>query len=152
MATETAVAQRRAEVKWEGDLRQGKGVVSLMSGAAKDLPVTWAARTEEPDGKTSPEELIAGAHAACYAMALSNTLAQEGSPPERLLIEATCSLTPQESGYRITSVELSVRASIKGLDAMRFEQLAQKAELGCPVSNALRNNVKIILRPELEPV
>src|SRR5207253_2903957 len=79
-----AVAERRADVTWQGNLTQGQGVASLASGVLTETPVTWAARTQSPDGKTSPEELIAAAHAACYAMAFSNTLDKAGSPPERL--------------------------------------------------------------------
>ena len=84
-------AERRAEVTWEGSLFEGSGHVSLASGASRELPVTWAARTEEPGGKTSPEELIAGAHAACFAMSLSNILAKAGNAPQRLDVTATSS-------------------------------------------------------------
>src|SRR6266853_2624706 len=90
-------AERRAEVVWEGDLLQGHGkVVSVGSGALGELPITWASRTERSDGKTSPEELLAAAHAACYAMALSHTLAQAGTPAERLTVSATCTFEQVE--------------------------------------------------------
>src|SRR5262249_39203956 len=91
-ATTMAVAERHAEGDWEGNLFQGHGTLQGGSGALPDLPVTWAARAERPDGKTSPEELIAAAHAACYAMAFSNTLDKAGTPPERLHVSATCTL------------------------------------------------------------
>jgi osmotically inducible protein OsmC len=140
-------AERRAGVVWQGNLTQGSGKINVGSGAFKDLPITWAARIERPDGKTSPEELIAAAHAGCYAMALSNTLNQNGTPPEQLTINAICTL---DQG-KITTMNLDVRGSVPGLDAAGFEQAAHKAEQSCPVSNALRNNVQIRLNAHLEP-
>ena len=93
-------AERRAEAMWEGNLIRGSGkVVSVGSGAIGELPITWASRTERSDGKTSPEELIAAAHAACYAMAFSNTLAQAGTPAERLLVNAVCTFEQVEGGF-----------------------------------------------------
>lgn len=145
-----AVAERRAEVIWEGNLTQGSGRVTPGSGAFPELPVTWASRTERSDGKTSPEELIAAAHAACYAMAFSNTLNQAGSPPERLQVTAVCSLDRVDGKMKITTMDLTVRGRVPGLDQAAFEQAARTAEQGCPVSNALRNNVEISLHPTLE--
>ncbi len=146
-----ASAQRRAEVRWEGNLTQGKGrIVKVGSGAFDELSITWAARVERSDGKTSPEELIAAAHAGCYAMALSHTLNQAGTPPESLDVTAVCTLDEVGGGRKITTMELEVRGRVPGVDAAGFEQAAQKAEQGCPVSNALRNNVQIRLKAQLE--
>lgn len=147
-----AKAERRADVTWTGDLIHGKGTIKVGSGALTEQPVTWAARTEAPDGKTSPEELIAAAHAACYAMAFSNTLAKQGNPPERLAVTAVSTLDQVNGKWTITTMDLTVRGAVPGLDQAGFEDAARTAEAGCPVSNALRNNVKINLRAQLEAV
>jgi osmotically inducible protein OsmC len=144
-------AERRAEVVWEGDLVHGHGrVVNVGSGAIGELPITWASRTERSDGRTSPEELIAAAHAACYAMAFSHTLAQGGTPAERLTVDAVCAFEQVEGGFKITTMDLDVRGKVPGLDEAGFEKVAHQAEQGCPVSNALRNNVQIRLHAHLE--
>ncbi len=144
-------AERRADVVWEGDLLHGSGmIVSVGSGALGALPVTWASRTERSDGKTSPEELMAAAHAACYAMAFSHTLAQAGTPAERLAVSATCTFEQVEGGFKISTMDLDVRGKVPGLDEAGFEQVARQAEQGCPVSNALRNNVQIRVNAHLE--
>jgi osmotically inducible protein OsmC len=144
-------AERRADVVWEGDLLHGSGtIVSVGSGALGALPVTWASRTERSDGKTSPEELMAAAHAACYAMAFSHTLAQAGTPAERLSVSATCTFEQVEGGFKISTMDLDVRGRVPGLDEAGFEKVAQQAEQGCPVSNALRNNVQIRVNAHLE--
>jgi lipoyl-dependent peroxiredoxin len=144
-------AERRADVVWEGDLLHGRGtIVSVGSGALGALPVTWASRTERSDGKTSPEELMAAAHAACYAMAFSHTLAQAGTPAERLSVSATCTFEQVEGGFKISTMDLDVRGKVPGLDEAGFEKVAQQAEQGCPVSNALRNNVQIRVNAHLE--
>jgi osmotically inducible protein OsmC len=145
-----ALAERTAQVVWQGNLMQGSGTISLNSQATGALPVTWAARTEEPGGKTSPEELIAAAHAACYAMAFSNTLNQNGTPPEQLSVTATCTLDRVDGAVKITTEQLDVRGRVPGLDQSAFAQLAQTAEQRCPVSNALRNNVEIGLNAQLD--
>ena len=144
-------AERRADVVWEGDLLHGSGtIVSVGSGALGALPVTWASRTEKSDGKTSPEELMAAAHAACYAMAFSHTLAQAGTPAERLSVSATCTFEQVEGGFKISTMDLDARGKVPGLDEAGFEKVAQQAEQGCPVSNALRNNVQIRVNAHLE--
>lgn len=145
-----AKAERRADVVWTGDLVHGSGTVRGGSGALSNLPVTWAARTERPDGKTSPEELIAAAHAACYAMAFSNTLATQGHPPDRLSVTAVCTLDQVNGKFTITTMDLAVQGVVPGLDQRGFEEAARTAEAGCPVSNALRNNVRINVRAQLE--
>lgn len=144
------LAERRAEVTWEGNLIQGSGRVTTGTGVLKDAPVTWASRTERPNGKTSPEELIAAAHAACYAMAFSHTLATQGHPPTRLHVNAVCALERVEGGIKIASMDLHVSGVVPGLDQATFAQLAEAGEKGCPVSNALRNNVQIRVQAKLE--
>ena len=104
-------AERTADVVWEGNLANGNGTISLKSGATGVLPVTWASRTERSDGKTSPEELIAAAEASCYAMAFSNTLAQQGTPPTRLNVTATATFDRVNGAAKITTLDLQVRVS-----------------------------------------
>jgi lipoyl-dependent peroxiredoxin len=143
-----ATAERRADVVWRGDLFKGSGTFDLASSeAAHDLPVTWASRTERPDGKTSPEELIAAAHGSCYAMALSNTLAEMGNEPEELNISAVCTFDADQ--LKVTTMVLDVRGQVPGLDAEDFQSAAEQAEQACPVSNALRGNVDIQLNASL---
>jgi osmotically inducible protein OsmC len=144
------IARRDAEVLWEGSLAQGAGTLKSGSSALDELPVTWASRTKRPDGRTSPEELIAGAHASCFAMALALVLGDEGAPPERLAVTAACTLDEVDGAPRITSVELSVRAVVPGLDAGEFDRMVGRAEELCPVSNALHGNVRISVSHELE--
>jgi osmotically inducible protein OsmC len=143
-----ATAERRAEVVWRGDLFKGSGTFDLASsGAAQDLPVTWASRTEHHDGRTSPEELITAAHASCYAMALSNVLAQMGNEPEELNISAVCTFDVDQ--VKVTKMVLDVRGRVPGLDAEGFQSAAEQGEQGCPISNALRGNVDIQLNARL---
>jgi lipoyl-dependent peroxiredoxin len=144
-------AERRAEVVWQGTLVQGSGnLVSVGSGAIGNLPITWASRTERSDGKTSPEELLAASHAACYAMAFSHTLAQAGTPAEQLTVDATCTFEQTDSGFKVSNMALDVHGRVPGLDQAGFEKVAQQAEQGCPISNALRNNVAIHVNAQLE--
>jgi lipoyl-dependent peroxiredoxin len=146
-----AIAVRQAEVKWDGSLTHGNGALSTRSGALDQLPVTWASRTEQPDGLTSPEELIAAAHASCFAMALALVLGKADRPPEHLTVSAECTLEEVDGAPRITTVALSVRAHVAELDQAGFEHhLAAAGEL-CPVSNALRGGVQISVQGELEP-
>jgi lipoyl-dependent peroxiredoxin len=134
------MAERRASASWEGDLFEGNGTVSaLSSGLFTDAEVTWASRTESPGGKTSPEELIAGAHAACFCMALSNELSQREHTPARLQVQATCGF----EGGKVTSMVLEVTAEVPGADEAQFREGLSAAEESCPVSNALRGNVDI---------
>src|SRR5918995_4621135 len=143
-----ATADRRANVVWRGNLFEGSGNFDLASSeAVQDLPVTWASRTERADGKTSPEELIAAAHASCYAMALSNTLAEMGNEPEQLDISAVCTFDVDQ--LKITTMVLDVRGNVPGLDEEGFRSANEQAEQGCPVSNALRGNVDIQVNASL---
>jgi lipoyl-dependent peroxiredoxin len=145
------VAQREAEVLWEGPLGGGAGKLTSGSGALDKLGVTWASRTARPEGRTSPEELIAAAHASCFAMALALVLGRNRTPPERLAVKAACTLDEVDGAPRITTIELAVRARVPGLDAADLERITESAGDLCPVSNALRGNVKISVRSELSP-
>ena len=130
MATE-----RRAEVVWQGDLMNGSGTIeSVTSGAVGPLDVSWPSRSEAPNGKTSPEELIAAAWASCFAMALSHGLAQGGHAPERLETSATVTFQPGEG---IVKGALTVRGTVPDLDGAAFSQAAEDAKQNCPVSKAL---------------
>jgi lipoyl-dependent peroxiredoxin len=137
------IATRSAEVTWDGSLARGRGVLSSGSHALQDLPVTWAARTETPEGKTSPEELIAAAHATCFTMALALVLGEAGTPPERLTTSADCILAEVDGAPRITDITLRVRADVESLDEGAFNDAVARAAALCPVSNALRDNVAI---------
>jgi lipoyl-dependent peroxiredoxin len=139
---------RRAEVIWNGSLMDGSGTIrSTTSGALGELPVSWAARTEDATGgKTSPEELIAAAHAACFSMALSHRLAQGGTPPDELHTSATVTFQPGEG---ITRVALTVEGRVPGIDAAAFAQAAVGAKENCPVSKALAGGPEISLDARL---
>nr|BFE34825.1 OsmC family protein [Actinomadura rugatobispora] len=125
---------RTANAHWEGPLMGGQGKVSLDSSKVGSFEVTWPSRAEEPDGRTSPEELIAAAHSTCYSMALSHGLAGAGTPPEKVDTKAEVTFQPGEG---ITGIHLTVRASVPGLSAADFEKAAQNAKENCPVSKAL---------------
>src|SRR5262249_23403172 len=135
--------ERRADVTWKGDLRSGTGMVTPKSGAFSAYPVTWASRTENPEGRTSPEELLASAHASCFAMALANAISQSGTAPEELRVSAVCTLDRVDGAVKITRMDIDVGALVPGMDAAAFKAAVQQAEQGCPVSNALRSNVEI---------
>jgi osmotically inducible protein OsmC len=141
--------ERKAHATWEGDLRGGSGRFDLDSGAISGQEVTFASRFEEPGGKTSPEELIAAAHATCVSMALANALAQEGHPPTKLETDAVCTLDQTDAGFRITAVQLTIRGEVDGIGEDEFRTAADQAKDGCPVSNAL-GGVEILLDAALE--
>jgi osmotically inducible protein OsmC len=142
-------AERRAEVTWQGDLMSGSGTIdSVGSGAFGPLDVSWAARSEEQSGgKTSPEELIAAAHASCFSMALSSGLAKAGTPPERLSTAATVTFV---AGTGITKIALEVRGAVPGIDEAGFREAAEGAKANCPVSQALAGVPEITLDAALE--
>jgi osmotically inducible protein OsmC len=143
--------ERRADAVWEGDLQSGSGRVAPESGAWPEVPVNWRARTESPDGMTSPEELLAAAHASCFAMALSNGLAQVGHAPERLVVSAAVTFGPRrEGGFAVKSSKLDVRGRVQGIDAEAFQDAAFAAGEGCPISVALNGNVPIEVQAELD--
>ena len=144
-------AERRASVTWNGDLMSGSGTIDEVgSGAFGPLDVSWAARSEEASGgKTSPEELIAAAHGTCLSMALAGGLAKAGHPPTRLETDAVATLDQAEGGFRITSMRLSVRGDVDGIDEAAFRAAAEEAKEGCPVSNALADSIEITLEATL---
>jgi lipoyl-dependent peroxiredoxin len=145
-----ADAPRRADAVWQGSLAQGSGEVSLMtSGAAGPLPVTWASRTERSNGKTSPEELVAAAHASCFNMELSNILAEAGTPPEKLETSVTVTFKQVEGGWKTGSSEITVKGWVPGIDETGFRQAAEGAKDGCPISGALRGNVELTVEATL---
>ncbi|MQA95518.1 MAG: OsmC family peroxiredoxin [Streptosporangiales bacterium] len=125
---------RTANTQWKGGLTDGSGVVSLDSSGIGSYPVSWAARSEEPNGKTSPEELIAAAHSSCFSMALSAGLGKAGNPPQQLDTRADVTLQP---GTGITGIHLTVRGVVPGMSEEDFKAAAQAAKEGCPVSQAL---------------
>ena len=141
------MTERKAEVVWQGDLMNGSGTIGEVgSGAFGPLDVSWASRAEEPNGKTSPEELIAAGWASCFAMALSHGLAQGGNPPERIETSATVSFQPGEG---IVKAVLAVRGTVPGMDADAFAQAAQTAKENCPVSKALTGIPEVTLEASL---
>ena len=125
---------RNATTQWQGSLLEGAGEVTLESSGLGTFDVTWASRAEEPNGRTSPEELIAAAHSSCFSMALSSALAKAGTPPERLETSAAVTFQPGEG---ITGVHLTVRGTVPGIAAEQFAEAAESAKTGCPVSKAL---------------
>ncbi len=125
---------RMASAHWEGSLMQGAGEVTFDSSGLGTYAVTWPSRAEEPNGRTSPEELIAAAHATCYSMALSHGLAGAGTPPTSIDTSAEVTFVP---GTGITQIALSVVGRVPGLDAEGFRTAAEAAKTGCPVSKAL---------------
>lgn len=141
---------RVARVVWEGDLFEGSGRVwTESSEVLVGMPVTWASRAEEPQGRTSPEELLAAAHAACFSMALSNELARAGHPAERLEVRATATFEKTDAGWRVTTMHLEVAGKVPGADEAGFLRAAEAAKDGCPISRALEGNVRVELSAKL---
>jgi osmotically inducible protein OsmC len=132
-----AMAERTATCAWDGDLVHGAGVVTGASGGLGNLPVTWASRTQRSEGKTSPEELVAAAHASCFSMALSNGLAQAGNPPEHLDVSAKVTLDQRDGAPTVTTSELTVSGRVPGIDQAAFARAASDAGANCPISRAL---------------
>ena len=138
---------RRAEVTWRGSLMDGSGTItSTTSGVIGEQPVSWPSRAEDGPKETSPEELIAAAHAACFSMALSSGLAKADTPPDELQTSATVTFQP---GQGITKIALTVRGSVPGIDAAAFEEAANTAKQNCPVSKALAGVPEITLDASL---
>jgi lipoyl-dependent peroxiredoxin len=135
--------ERSAKATWEGDLMGGSGEVSTQSGAVRNATVKWSSRAEQADENTSPEELIAAAHATCVLMALANGLAQAGTPPTRLESEATATFEKAGEGFRFTTMHLAIRGEVDGLDGDGFRRAAEGATENCPVSQALKGNVDV---------
>jgi lipoyl-dependent peroxiredoxin len=139
---------RTAEVTWQGSLIEGSGTIdSTTSGVLAPLPVTWASRAEDPQGRTSPEDLLAAAHAACFSMALAGALADAGHPPDELRTSASVTFVP---GTGITKIALSVRGRVPDIDESAFREAAEGAKAGCPISKALAGVPEITLDARLE--
>jgi osmotically inducible protein OsmC len=151
MAISQLTAVRRASATWSGDLTSGAGSVSAeTTGVFTALPVSWSARTEEPGGKTSPEELLAAAHAACYSMAFSNKLAKAGHAPDRLDVTADVTFAKEDAGWKVASSHLTVHGRVPGISAADFASIAEDARDGCPISVALKGNVELSVEATLE--
>lgn len=140
--------ERTAEAVWHGEIRSGNGEISSTSGVLSNTPYSFATRFEQADG-TNPEELIAAAHAACFSMAFAGTLGRKGHKPERIQTRAICHLIPQPGGFKITKMELHTQGQVEGVDEETFKQIADEAEKGCPVSNALRGGIEIEVNASL---
>lgn len=144
-------AIRRATVSWDGDLATGSGRLdAATSKAFSGLPVTWASRTESADGRTSPEELLAAAHASCYSMAFSSDLAKAGSPPLHLDVASEVTFDRVDGKWTVVSSKLTVRGRVPGIDQARFREIAEGAKEGCPISRALKGNVALSVEATLE--
>jgi osmotically inducible protein OsmC len=142
---------RRASATWSGDLATGTGTVSAATtGVFRDQPTSWAARTGEPEGVTSPEELLAAAHASCFSMACSNILAKAGTPPSRLQVEVAISADRLEGGFTVTNADIVVRGVVPGATQESFAAAANEAKDGCPISRALKGNVAFSVQATLE--
>jgi len=138
-------------VTWEGNVARGSGALSAATGAFAALPYSLASRVEQPDGKTSPEELLAAAHAACYAMSLAGELSGAGSPPDHLDVRATVTLDQVEDGsHRIVASELLARARVKEVDSEALDRLAQSASEGCPFSKLIEGSGQVTVKATLE--
>ena len=144
-------AVRRAEATWTGSLAEGSGMINYVtSGSITRLPVSWGSRTAAADGQTSPEELVAAAHASCYAMAFSGSLGRNGTPPTSLNVSATVTFDKLEAGWRIVSSALTVHGVVPRIDAATFTSLAEAAKDNCPVSSMMRGNVALSVEATLE--
>jgi osmotically inducible protein OsmC len=142
---------RRATATWSGDLLSGRGSVSAATtGVFHDLPTTWASRIGEPEGVTSPEELLAAAHASCFSMACSNELAKAGTPPSALTVQVEVSGDKLEAGWTVTAAAITVRGTVPGATPEGFRAAAEKAKDGCPISRALKGNVALTVEAILE--
>jgi osmotically inducible protein OsmC len=142
---------REATARWSGDLLAGRGAVSAATtGVFFDLPVTWASRTGEPAGLTSPEELLATAHASCFSMAVSNELAKAGTTPESIAVTVAITADKLDTGWTVLSSRITVRGRVPGATPESFREAAEKAKDGCPISRALKGNVELSVDPQLE--
>jgi osmotically inducible protein OsmC len=142
---------REASVSWEGTIARGAGVVSASSSTAFELPVTIASRVGDPEGKTSPEELLAAAHATCYTTSLGGELARAGTPPERLAVRCTITMDEVEGeGHRIVASHLVASGSVPGTDAEAFARVAAEADAGCSFSALLRASATVTVEANLE--
>jgi len=142
---------RIGRASWSGDLLSGAGMVTAgTTGVFRDLPTTWASRTGEPAGVTSPEEMLAAAHASCYSMACSNILAKAGTPPTRLDVEVAVTADRRESGWTVIAAHITVHGIVPGATAESFASAAAEAKDSCPISKALKGNVELSVEAILE--
>jgi osmotically inducible protein OsmC len=141
---------RTANATWSGDLPGGTGTVGVASGVFDGLPTSWRARTEAAEGKTSPEELLAAAHASCFSMAASNNLAKAGFPVERAEVTVAVTGDRREPGWTVISSAITLRAWVPNVDQRTFEDAVNAARDGCPISRAIKGNVEITLNATLE--
>lgn len=141
---------RTAEATWSGDLTSGNGMLLYVSsGAYSRLPVTWGSRTEAHAGKTSPEELLAAAHATCFSMAFGNQLGKNGTPATRLDVKVAITADKREAGWTVISSAITVKGKVDGVDQAKFAELAAVAKDGCPISRALKGNVELSVEATL---
>jgi osmotically inducible protein OsmC len=141
---------RTANVTWSGDLVSGSGMITYVtSGVFSRLPISWASRTSAHNGKTSPEELLAAAHASCFSMAFSARLGKNGTPAESLDVRAEVTFDQLESGWKVAASKLIVKGTVPGIDKATFERLADDAKENCPISVALRGNVDLSVEATL---
>jgi osmotically inducible protein OsmC len=142
---------READVAWEGTVSRGAGVVRASSSGAFDLPVTLASRIADPEGKTSPEELLAAAHATCFVTSLGSELVRAGTPPERLDVHCTITMDEVEGlGHRIVASTISARGVVPEADAASFAQVAEAADAGCPFSALIKGTATVTVEATLE--
>jgi osmotically inducible protein OsmC len=141
---------RHAMATWTGDLQSGAGTIDYVSsGAFSRMPVTWASRTTAHNGKTSPEELLAASHAACFSMALSSRLAKNGTPATKLSVKAEVTFHNPGAGWNVSKSRISVEGDVPGIDLARFTELAEDAKENCPISAAIKGNVELEVVPTL---
>ena len=141
---------RHAEVVWNGDLQTGSGIINYVtSGVFSRLPVSWASRTSAHNGKTSPEELLAAAHASCFSMAFSARLAKNGTPATRLEVRAEVLFDQIDGAWKVASSTLKVRGIVEGIDQPTFTTIAEDARDNCPISKALVGNVELAVDAQL---
>jgi osmotically inducible protein OsmC len=142
---------RRADATWSGDLLGGNGTVTAATtGVFRDLATKWASRIGEPEGVTSPEELLAAAHASCFSMAFSNELAKAGTPPTSVNVSVAVTGDKLESGWTVLSSAITVRGVVPGATEASFQEAADKAKDGCPISKALKGNVELSVEATLD--
>jgi len=141
---------RTANVVWNGDLVSGSGMVTYVtSGVFSRLPISWASRTSAHEGRTSPEELLAAAHAACFSMAFSARLGKNGTPATTLETQASVTFDQVDGGWKVTTSVIKVKGTVPGIDRATFERLAEDAKDNCPISVAIRGNVELSVEPTL---
>lgn len=143
---------RHATATWSGNLTEGSGMLQyISSGAFSRMPITWGSRTAGHEGRTSPEELLAAAHASCFSMALSHQLAKNGTVAERLDVRVDITADKLEAGWTVLSSAIKVTGVVPGIDAETFAKLAEAAKDGCPISRAMAGNVELSVEPTLVP-